>query len=231
MPCRIAVRLDLADGVRKILPMTRHRSKTGTTDPTCSDALSYTNRKGATYYLHQGTTKTGKPRYFVSTTIREGDMAKMSAGYEFSESINAVVSVRRVGSGGPTVPDTDLAIVRRELGRHAHLGRHRVDSAKGAIVVFEPVGGAPFDADDDLARLFGMPADVVRARTAGLEQRVQYDPVMKFVPEDEPGRYAVYRMTYLGHGGWSWPLDEGRLPRLARKYVKHVGTDALFELM
>jgi len=56
--------------------------------------LSYTNRLGVTFYLHEGKTKTGKPRYFVAKTPREGALAAMPEGYEFSESINAVVSVR-----------------------------------------------------------------------------------------------------------------------------------------
>ena len=29
-------------------------------------AITYTNRKGKTYYLHEGVTKKGKPRYYFS---------------------------------------------------------------------------------------------------------------------------------------------------------------------
>jgi hypothetical protein len=29
-------------------------------------SVTYTNRKGRTYYLCQGTTKTGKPRYYFA---------------------------------------------------------------------------------------------------------------------------------------------------------------------
>ena len=74
-------------------------------------ALSYTNRRGDTYYLHAGKTKTGKPRYFVAKKVCEGALASMPDGWEFTESINATVSVRRVKPGAPAVcaPADDLS--------------------------------------------------------------------------------------------------------------------------
>ncbi len=77
-----------------------------------SNALSHTNRMGATFYLHGGKTKTGKPRYFVAKTIREGALFAMPDGFEFAESINAVVSVRRLIKGMPKIPDTHLVLAR-----------------------------------------------------------------------------------------------------------------------
>jgi hypothetical protein len=50
-------------------------------------ALAHTNRLGVTYYLHEGKTKTGKPRYFTARKIGDGALAAMPAGYEFSESL------------------------------------------------------------------------------------------------------------------------------------------------
>ena len=37
--------------------------------------ITYTNAKGKTYYLHQGTTKTGKPKYHFSMQS-EGHLAE-----------------------------------------------------------------------------------------------------------------------------------------------------------
>lgn len=73
--------------------------------------FSYTNRHGETYYLHEGTTKTGKPRYFFAKTIRERALDNMPEGFEVAESVNAVVSVRRKTAGTSLVPDEDLAVV------------------------------------------------------------------------------------------------------------------------
>lgn len=103
--------------------------------------LSYRNRRGQVYYLHAGETKTGKRRYFVAKSIGEGALAELPVGFEIVESINGVVSVRRVDPDAPRVPDTDLSRVRSELAKHPHLRRHRADAVKGEIIVFEPIGG------------------------------------------------------------------------------------------
>jgi len=66
--------------------------------------VSYTNRKGQVYYLHAGKTKIGKRRYFVVKTIGDGVLAEVPAGFEIVESINAVVSVRRIDPSVRKVP-------------------------------------------------------------------------------------------------------------------------------
>ena len=42
-------------------------------------AIEYVNRRGDTYYLHQGKTKTGKPTYFFSRK-KEGTLAEAIPG-------------------------------------------------------------------------------------------------------------------------------------------------------
>jgi len=43
--------------------------------PATPAALPHTNRRGDTYYLHQGLTKTGKPRYFAARAVGDGALA------------------------------------------------------------------------------------------------------------------------------------------------------------
>jgi len=164
-------------------------------------ALSYTNRMGATYYLHEGRTKTGKVRYFVAKSLREGALPVMPRGFEFSESINGVVSVRKIDSSSEAIPKADVTRARAELARHAHLRRHRIEVVKGELVVFEPMPWGP-----------------------------RYEPVMKFVPLGPGSTYEVHRMTYRGDGGWSYPLAFGSLSELLKRFLGHVGTDEFFEL-
>ncbi|MGE0789365.1 MAG: hypothetical protein AB7S26_27065, partial [Sandaracinaceae bacterium] len=158
-------------------------------------ALTYTNRLGETYYLHQGTTKAGRPRYFFAKTVREGALAAMPDGFEASESINGVVSVRRVGSRDERIPSADLRLVEVELQRHPHLGGHRAAIDGDAIVIYEP---------------FPRPVDLPRLEQPRAHAR--YAPVMKFVLGRDG--YAVHRMTYRGRGGWSYPLKHGALASL-----------------
>ena len=208
--------------------MARRRTRSSKIQSNTS-ALSYTNRLDATYYLHEGKTKTGKPRYFVAKTVRPGALSAMPAGYEFSESINGVVSVRRVDTSAPKITDSDLAAVRAELARHEHLGRHRVEAVKGEILVYEPAGGMSLDEMRGMARMFGVSSEMLD-EFGGMRSRIKYEPVMKFVPEEQDGHYTVHRMTYRGRGGWSWPLGFGPIEDLVGEYLEAVGTEAFYEL-
>lgn len=186
--------------------------------------MTYTNRMGDTYFLHEGKTKTGKARYFVAKTPREGALSTMPKGFEFSESINAVVSVRKIDSSAASVPKSDLALANTEMARHPHLRGHRIEVVKGEIVVFEPESGGFPNLPEHMAGLFA-----VRAKSLA-SQRVRYSPVMKFVQESGDCDYTVYRMTYRGDGGWSYPLGCGALPKLLRRFLSHLGTEEFFEL-
>jgi len=87
-----------------------------------------------------------------------------AAGYEFSESINGVVSVRKVRRGAPEIPDTDLAMVRADLARHEHFRGHRVESRGSEIIVYEPTGGISSNAIAHLASVMYLSPKAVEAR-------------------------------------------------------------------
>jgi hypothetical protein len=190
----------------------------------------YTNRKGQTYYLHAGKTKTGKRRYFVAKTAGDGVLDAVPSGFEVVESINGVVSVRRIDPDARSVPETDLARVRAELGRHHHLRRYRVDAIKGEIIVFEPIGGLPDEVADRLVATLQLTPWQFEQRRPELDKGVRYTPVLRLVPLD--GRqYALFRMTYRGEGGWSpWAIARGTIAALASKYLPYLGTQAFFDL-
>ena len=53
--------------------------------------ITHVNVKGKTYYLHQGTTKTGKPKYHFAMK-REGNLAdSIPEGFEIYENPNTQV--------------------------------------------------------------------------------------------------------------------------------------------
>jgi hypothetical protein len=204
-------------------------------------ALAYKNRRGATYYLHEGTTKTGNRRYFVAKAERDGALPAMPEGFEFVESINGVVSVRRIDTTPRLVPEIDAVLVRKTIEGHKHLARCRVELRKSEIVVHEPLSGevprglSLGHQDMDVARL---------ARVLGIDEHqlrslprqadafpVQYRPVMKFVLADFGlvKNYRAFRMTYRGKGGWA-ELSAGPLAKLAAKYIGHIGRESFFDL-
>ena len=58
--------------------------------------ITYTNAKEKMYYLHQGTTKTGKPKYYFSTKPEGTLAASIPDGFEIYENPNAQVFLRRI---------------------------------------------------------------------------------------------------------------------------------------
>ncbi len=182
------------------------------------------NRFGAAYYLHAGVTKLGRPRYFVRRTIAAGALAEMPADFEFAESLNGTVSVRRI-SVAAAAPADDVELVRTELARHVHLRNHAVEGRRGEILVHEPVGLSPSDLAA-MARQLCLDPAVVRRRMQSGQRR--YTPVMKFAREPAGTNWLAYRMTYRGHGGWHL-FGAGPLRDLVRE-LRVLGTDEFFEL-
>jgi hypothetical protein len=153
----------------------------------------------------------------------------MPAGFEFAESINGVVSVRRVDNSPKLVADDDVEIVRSELARHRHLRHHRVEAAKVEIVIYEPTDSM---SDSELQGNNGLLSEIFERRMESLGAKRKYQPVMRFqVSTAKTGEYSVQRMTYRGEGGWSYPLAHGPLARLVRDFVPRVGTEQLFDLI
>lgn len=189
--------------------------------------LAHENRKGVTYYLHERRTAAGKVRYVFSRSVGEGALTELPTGYEVVESVNAVVSVRRRERGEAAVADEDLALVRAQMRRHAHLAHHVASVERRAIVIHEPgIGAADLQRT---AQSLGAPAWRVEAFVADSIRGGRFAPVLRFVRDGEG--WVAHRMTYRGHGGWSHPLAHGDLATLARTLVRHVGTETFFELM
>ncbi len=181
-------------------------------------AFAYENRMGVTYYLHEGRTTTGKPRYFFAKTMGPGMLSEMPGGVEVSESINGVVSVRRKTTDRAAVPEEDVKVVQEAVGRHLHLKGYMVRAVDSAVVIFEP---HPRPSE---LRAFAERYGTSYRASNFIEERMkkaQYAPIMKF--ERESDGYVVLRMTYRGKGGWSWPLGAGKLGGLAKKFVPSIG--------
>jgi hypothetical protein len=208
--------------------VTRKRSSSTRGEAGTPEALAYTNRKGVTYYLHEGRTKSGKPRYFFARSVGDGSLVELPSGYEVVESINGVVSVRLRREGEIAIPDDDLALVRAALERHAHLRHHVVLADRDAIVIHQP--DVDLAALQNVALSFGrLPGRAETTILADRIRRAHFSPVLRFVRDGST--YVAHRMTYRGDGGWSHPLAWGPLDRLVPELVPKVGTEDFFELM
>ena len=75
--------------------------------------VMYTNKKGKMFYLHCGTTKTGKPKYYFSM-IREGTLVDtVPDDYEIYENPNAQVFLRRIQP--KIITDDEFAVVEKGM--------------------------------------------------------------------------------------------------------------------
>ena len=94
-------------------------------------AIQHVNRKGKTYYLHQGKTKTGKTKYFMSGRA-DGELAEsIPEGFEIHEDPNALVSIRKVV---PTlVTPEEVALVQESASKSA--GVWALAQAEGEHIV------------------------------------------------------------------------------------------------
>lgn len=78
--------------------------------------ISHTNRKGQTFFLRQGITSTGKPRYYFSKTSGPGILEQIPAGYHIEESVNGIVSL--VKDREQFIRPEEIQVIQKALNRH-----------------------------------------------------------------------------------------------------------------
>ena len=192
-------------------------------------SITYTNRKGFTFHLCKGVTKTGKPRYFFARDLKGEPIKHIPNGYAINESVNGVVSLVKARPG--LIQPREVAIVERLLNRHPKSHNYRVSVKRDRIEIYERVG---LDAND-LIRIVGSDAlDLgMRERIDNeMERHRQFTPILRLILDDAGERiFNAQRMCYRsGVDGWLDLHDSGKIEPLARRLIPALGTDAFFVL-
>ena len=193
-------------------------------------AITYTNRMGVTYYLCQGTTKRGQPRYYFASAPRDSAVDALPSGYVISESINGVVSLTTVRASA--ILDEETTTVETVLKRHPDAHNYRVSIIRDRIVVHEREAADP----QDLREAFGISdlsfmAKRMEAYVAARERRARFTPVLRFCLVDAKVRlFLVERRTYRGKGGWLRVCSPGSVGGLAAQVIPTLGRNSFFEL-
>ena len=191
--------------------------------------MTYINRKGITYYLCRGVTKTGKPRYYFTREPKDEPVEQIPDGFAISESVNGIVSL--VKARPMQLLPQEIAAVEAALARHPKKRNYRINVRPDQIEVYQLAGPDPDNLLASLDReglLFGGAADRIRAT---LDQHAQFSPIMRFTLIDADRRkFGAERMCFLGSIDDWIDIDYGPLDRLARKLIPKLGTDAFFEL-
>ena len=192
--------------------------------------ITYTNRKGVTYTLCQGVTKTGKPRYFFAHEPQGEPVETIPEDYEIRESVNGVVSLAKTRPS--YILAEEVAVVTAAIQRHPRNRNYRVDFKPDRIDIYELVGGSM----DEVLAIFDdvLSPELLAEFRADRERYGQYTAEMRFILVDEQQRlFRAERMCYRSSvDGWR-PLrtiGTGSIEQLARRLVPTLGTDAFFEL-
>ncbi len=189
--------------------------------------ITHVNSKGKTYYLHQGTTKTGKPKYHFAMKS-EGNLAdNIPEGFEIYENPNAQVFLRRIPP--KIITDEERQLVEDGMQKHATVQDYKIDVKGKAIIIFT--------ADQDVDHLAGMlrefhPNPMSNPEVASLlRSAIHYSPMLQFILDDKDQRlFTAQRYCFKGSIDDWIDIDHGKLVKLVKTYLQHLGEESYFEL-
>jgi hypothetical protein len=190
--------------------------------------ITHTNAKGQTFSLYQGTTKTGKPKYYFAMQS-EGTLAKaVPAGYEIYENPNAQIFLRRIPP--KIITDEECQIVEEGMRTYAEVKDYKVDVRGNALLIYT--------ADQDMETLAAIVCNPHASREENtrrmtlLRQGIHYSPMLVFHLIDAQRRtFQTQRYCFLGSvDDWIEIGKPGKLTQLVKKYVKHLGQESYVEL-
>ena len=188
--------------------------------------VTYINRKGTTYYLCKGITKTGKPRYFFAREPKGEAIDAIPEGYQIEESVNGIVSL--VKDRPKLIATEETAAVEAILKRHPKGGNYRLGVKYNQIIVYERLGPDV----ENLNAILGIFGPLDQRAREYLDHSAQYTPIMRFILDDPEKRdYHAERWCFRGSiDDWIYAGQSGKIETLARKLIPTLGTDDFYEM-
>ncbi|AFZ01438.1 hypothetical protein [Calothrix sp. PCC 6303] len=189
-------------------------------------AVEHINRKGQKYYLHQGTTKTGKPKYFFSQKSEGTLVQTIPDGFEVYENPNAQVFLQRIQPKIITLDE--IATVEKGIQKFSHLHYCKIDVKKDTIYVYTPNQNV-----NNLSKLYSSfsTANPVDIETT-IARSISYSSMLRFILYNEQKRiFTAQRFCFLGSiDDWIGIGYPDTLPTLVEKYMQHLEKDSFYEL-
>ncbi len=188
-------------------------------------ALEYRNRKGIIFYLHVGTTKKGKPKYYFSRKKQDNVAESIPRGYEIYENPNAQVFLRKIQP--KVITDAEVELVRLGLEKKGNVKYFMVETKKDAIIVYKAANNM-----DELLEVLGI-LNAANKNEILKQEMLRYEAVMQFQLVDKEKRlFIAKRYCYRGSiDDWIYIGDENTLDALVNEYVRHVGRDSFYDLL
>jgi hypothetical protein len=181
--------------------------------------VSHTNRRGKTYYLHQGKTKTGKPKYFFSMN-QDGDLLEtIPDGYEIYElPTSAQVFLCKIQP--KLIWDSEKGLVKKGLAALSDKKSYLLYIEGNAITIYEA---------ETLQHLEEPPFSFFRKRQP--QYSSTYTAVLRFVlADDEQRTFIAQRYSFLGSmESWFYLAGAAPLEGHVTKYVPRLDEDSLID--
>jgi hypothetical protein len=194
--------------------------------------LQHTNRRGLIYYLQEGKTKTGKPKYYMGQKITGTALDALPDGYEIYESPeHGQVVVRK--SQPSIITEDEREMVTQAVRRSSGLEHFIVEIEGDSLVVWLPSMDVS-EADKLIHDLAGAVSPArAREHRGFLLKQSHYAKMLRFVLANPDSRvFAVERWCFRGSiDDWIHIGRFGPLKKLVETYAKHLGQESFFELM
>jgi len=187
--------------------------------------ITYVNRKGHIYYLCEGVTKTGKPKYYFAQKPSGTPVEDIPDGFQIQETVDGIVSLVRPKPSQLTAED--IAVVQSAISAHPKANRYLLYVKGDEITIHERV-------NSDLAEIgYGFGLTISRAKAEEYDrQNARYQPMMRFTLTDKVNRgFTAERRCFRSWADdWITIGNSKHLNRLASKFIPKLGTDAFYEL-
>ena len=191
--------------------------------------MNYVNRKGDVYYVFQGVTKTGKPKYYVSLKAKSDAGQRIDSlpdDFElYEDPTDARVSVRKKQPS--SIHDFELEFVRDRIRTETQNVVARVIIEGRSIVIYESANIGHFEFISQ--RMGGLPNFAIRE----MQSTSQMSPAFRFKLIEKRERvFEAQRFCFRGSiDDWVSLHQESPLDELCLHYLKHIGTESFYELM
>ncbi len=193
--------------------------------------MEYMSQRGDRYFIYQGKTKTGKPKFYASKrpTSEKGVRAdSLPDGLEiFENPSNGLVSIRRRKPSRIVAAERDL--IARMAVEHSAFSCVRTMIDGDQIVVYTP-DTDPATSASMLEKVFG-PLSTAKI-DEWTKRNAHYTAEMRFTLVDEDARhYTADRYCYRGSiDNWIQVSGEAPLESLAEKLLPHLGRESFYDL-
>ena len=185
--------------------------------------IEYTNRRGNVYYLYQGTTKTGKPKYYFAMTLKDDCLQIIPKGFEIYENPNAQVFL--IKKEPPLISNDEKQVVISALKANKSIKHFMVDIKKKYMTIYvaEPITFEASSWRSEFRSIF---------KPQHYEMFLNYMGEMRFtLIEENIRQFTVERFCHRGSvDDWILLGSEDQLHKLVEKFVPHLGKDSYYDL-